>query len=360
MYGISVFLGDELTPKTIQYIKQMKTLGFDGIFTSLHIPEDDFTLYRKRLTELGAIAKAEGMKVMVDISGAALKRVGFSFDELDPLIEIGVTGLRMDYGITIEQMAHASHFVDIGLNASTVTLAEVAELKKYQADFSRLEAWHNYYPRPETGIGTASFNKKNSWLKELGLQVVAFVPGDGQQRGPIFAGLPTLEKHRGQNPFACALTLAAEETVDAVYIGDPAISKRTMNQFAQYQQQQTIVLEVAASDSRYLERILGNHTNRLDAARDVIRSEFSRTSEMFRKDQIATILPENTAPRPIGSVTIDNERYGRYMAEIQLTLSDLPQDEKVNVITQVVPQDQALLPLINGGQKFQLVMEGTV
>ena len=36
----------------------MKALGFDGIFT-LHIPEDDTSLYRQRLTDLGAIAKAE-------------------------------------------------------------------------------------------------------------------------------------------------------------------------------------------------------------------------------------------------------------------------------------------------------------
>ena len=90
--------------------------------------------------EGNAIAKAEKMKIMVDISGEALKRAGFSFDELEPLIELGVTGLRMDYGITIEQMAHASHKIDIGLNASTITLEEVAELKAHQADFSRLEA----------------------------------------------------------------------------------------------------------------------------------------------------------------------------------------------------------------------------
>jgi hypothetical protein len=360
MYGISVFLGTDLTAETVQSIQQTKAVGFQGIFTSLHIPEDDFTLYRKRLTDLGAIAKAEGLKLMVDISGEALMRAGFSLDDLAPLVEIGVTGLRMDYGITVAQMAQASHLIDIGLNASTVTLEEIQVLKNYNADFSRLEAWHNYYPRPETGLGMDFFNEKNRWLKELGLQVVAFVPGDGQKRGPIFAGLPTLEKHRGQNPFASAVSLMAEPTVDAVYIGDPSISPRTMRQFAHYHQQNEFLLEVMASDSRYLARILGQHVNRLDAARDVLRSEFSRTSEMFRKDELSTIEPEATNQRPLGTVTIDNERYGRYMAEIQVTLRDLPQDEKVNTITRIVTQDQAILPLITGGQKFQLVMEGTI
>ena len=88
------------------------------------------------------------------------------------------------------------------------------------------------------------------------------------------------------------------------------------------------LLEVAPSKSLYLKRILGTHTNRLDAARDVLRSELSRTSEMFRKDEIATIESEQTEARPVGTVTIDNEKYGRYMGEIQVTLVDLPKDEK--------------------------------
>ena len=120
----------------------------------------------------------------------------------------------------------------------------------------------------------------------------------------------------------------ADPYVDAVYIGDPTISERTMAQFGYYHQTNQFLLEVAPSESRYLKRILGTHTNRLDAARDVLRSELSRTSEMFRKDEIATIESEQTEARPVGTVTIDNEKYGRYMGEIQVTLVDLPKDEK--------------------------------
>ena len=120
----------------------------------------------------------------------------------------------------------------------------------------------------------------------------------------------------------------ADPYVDAVYIGDPKISERTMAQFGYYHQTNQFLLEVAPSKSRYLKRILGTHTNRLDAARDVLRSELSRTSEMFRKDEIATIESEQTEARPVGTVTIDNEKYGRYMGEIQVTLVDLPKDEK--------------------------------
>ena len=45
-----------------------------------------------------------------------------------------------------------------------------------------------------------------------------------------------------------------------------------------------------------------------------------------------------------GSITLDNEKYLRYMGEIQLTKYDLPADEKVNVVAKVIKEE---LPLIN-------------
>ena len=62
----------------------------------------------------------------------------------------------------------------------------------------------------------------------------------------------------------------------------------------------------------------------------------------------------------MGTVTIDNEKYGRYMGEIQVTLVDLPKDEKVNTITQIIEKDQTILPLIKAGNQFTLVTEGTI
>lgn len=80
MFGFSIFLNEELSKETTSYIAEMVQNGFTGIFTSLHIPEDDAAQYRKRLTDLGAIAKKYDLELMVDISGDALKRAGFSFD----------------------------------------------------------------------------------------------------------------------------------------------------------------------------------------------------------------------------------------------------------------------------------------
>ena len=63
----------------------------------------------------------------------------------------------------------------------------------------------------------------------------------------------------------------------------------------------------------------------------------------------------NCVERKIGSLTIDNLRYGRYSGEIMLTRSDLPADERVNVIGRVPENALLLLNLIDRGAKFVLV-----
>ncbi|MBS7577783.1 MULTISPECIES: MupG family TIM beta-alpha barrel fold protein [unclassified Enterococcus] len=352
MYGISIFLGESLTEQTEAYIDEMNRLGIKGIFTSLHIPEDDATLYAARLRQLGQIAHQRKMKLMVDISGEALMRAGFAFDDLDSILAIGVTGLRMDYAISNKKIAEASQKIDIGLNASTITPEDVVELKKYGADFNRFEAWHNYYPRPETGLSSIFFATKNSWLKEAGFKIFAFVPGNGVLRGPIYQGLPTLEKHRYLNPLACMLDLESNFGVDGIYIGDPTISTRSRNQISTYLKTNTFVLEVNNTGSKYFNLILGDHANRQDDARDVIRSAEAR----FKKIDI--ISPEKALERHLGSVTIDNEKYGRYMGEIQILKNNLPCDDKVNIAAKVVAEDLSLIDYIKPGDKFKLIEKG--
>ena len=59
------------------------------------------------------------------------------------------------------------------------------------ANFEKLTAGHNFYPRPETGLDAHWMQKKNEWLKQYGLKTAAFISGNGKLRGPIFAGFPT-------------------------------------------------------------------------------------------------------------------------------------------------------------------------
>ncbi|PQD09187.1 DUF871 domain-containing protein [Enterococcus faecium] len=348
MFGFSIFMNDSLSEEKKQYIRQMASNGFVGIFTSMHIPEDDVSAYQKRLIELGSEAKKNKLELMVDISGEALERAGFSLEDLTPLKAIGVTGLRMDYHISNQQIADWSHQLKISLNASTITPKDIDELKEAEADFSQIEAWHNYYPRPETGLDKEWYQKKNQWLKIQGLLVQGFVPGDTELRGPLYQGLPTLEEHRGIHPLAGALDLLASNTA-IVYIGDAGLSENVQEQFASFQKEQTVLLHTEPVDEEFYEYILGKHTNRQDDARDVIRSADAR----FR--EIPPIPARNTATRMKGSITLDNEKYLRYMGEIQLTKYDLPADDKVNVVAKVIKEELPLINQIKAGMNYQFI-----
>lgn len=352
MFGMSIFMNEELSEETKTYVKRMSDIGFSGIFTSMHIPEDDAKKYASRLKVLGQLAKENKLDLMIDISGEALEKAGFSMEKPTQLKELGVTGLRMDYAISNEKIAHLSQKLKISLNASTITEKDLIELKEFNADFSNLEAWHNYYPRPETGLSDAFFKEKNQWLKSQGFTIEAFIPGNNQLRGPLYEQLPTLESQRYKNPFASALEMLAMKNVDLIYLGDGGITEKTFEQFKMWQEEKTILLHVKEEKTDYFSNILGEHVNRMDAAQLVIRSANAR----FKK--IPPVFPQNTIERKKGSVTLDNEKYLRYEGEIQICKTDLPQDDKVNVVGKICCKDLPLVDLIKGGDKFYLKRGG--
>ena len=97
------------------------------------------------------------------------------------------------------------------------------------------------------------------------------------------------------------------------------------------------------------QRILQSYTNRPDVARDVVRAQESRTTF---KNQVE---PANAVERPRGSVTLDNNLYGRYMNELEITRRDLPADAAVNVLGHVIEDDLDCIQLIQSGTTFKLL-----
>ncbi|MCL1801617.1 MAG: MupG family TIM beta-alpha barrel fold protein [Promicromonosporaceae bacterium] len=350
MFGFSIFASDG--PLDIAYIEAMAAAGFGGVFTSAHIPEDDPGKYRAFLEPLGEATKRLGLNLTVDVSGNALERAGFSFSDLGTLREIGVTGLRADFHISNEQIAVASHEIEMALNASTVTENDVAELARFDADFDKLLAWHNYYPRPETGLGAKDFWAKNHFLKSRDFRVVAFTPGDARLRAPLREGLPTLERHRYGNPLAGALDLVQNCEVDDVYIGDGGLSGRTREQFAAYLKDGEVLLFAKKYGELFDYVASHDHVNRHDAARDALRSAEARFWT------VPDVPQENTIARKKGSITIDNVDYGRYRGDIQVTTRRLPADDRVNVVGRVIERDRGLLKQIKGGMGFRVKSVG--
>lgn len=349
MLGLSVFLGEGLKAETKSYLETLQQAGFSSVFTSLHIPEEDATLYRERLETLGYWTQALQMDLTADISGKALEKIGLTIADPVSIKQTGITSLRVDDGFSNREIADLSHHLKVALNASTIDEEDVQELIDDGADFKQLTAFHNYYPRPETGLDKKVLIQKNHWLKSIGFRVAAFVPGDKTFRGPLYQHLPTLEEHRERHPLASAIELQKDCLTDDVYIGDPMIKAFTIRQFQSYHKNKTYLLRVRpVADSQWFDFILGQHQNRRDPARDVIRSAGARLNIH------GTVEPQHTFIRTKGSVTIDNCLYGRYMGETQIVVSDLPADEKVNVAAQVIQEDRDLLQLIKAGDLFEL------
>ncbi len=349
MLGISIYLQD--TENITEFVTKAHANGFKTIFSSLHIPEESQVDYRARLNELGGLARKHKMKLILDISENALLKIGLQFDTAEQICDFGVTGLRIDYGIGAKNIAIMSHKIAIYLNASTIDQVLLDTLNAHGANMKQIEAFHNYYPKPETGLSDAFFQKKNTFLKKNGMRLSAFVPGDAASRQPLFEGLPTLEKHRYKPPYASTLELFSLG-IDDVYVGDPALDVAHLDFWRELSEHQTVSLLGKIDESIPVEiaaHLEHGDQNRMDEARDLIRLENSRIhlSNLAPK-------PQNTCTRKRGSITMDNQNYGRYAGEIDITKSDLPENDKINVIGQIDERYHDCLPFIAGGQKVKL------
>ena len=343
MLGLSIYLGSDCDMEG--KLKKARAFGMKLLFTSLHIPEDDHSIYQMRLKELGRLARKYELELVADISPQSISFLGI--ENYEELIEWGLTGIRPDYGYTDDLIVSLSQKMKVGLNASTVTKEEIERWSEMGVNTSNLEAWHNYYPRPETGLEETFFAERNTMFLEYGIQTMAFIPGDNQFRGPIYSGLPTLEKHRSLPPHVACAELLYRYKVDHVLVGDISLSDEQMEKLSLLSEG-IIPLDVENPDHQF-ERfhVAGRHENRPDPARDVIRSVASRRFQ-DRPDPLPSV------ERKSGAVTIDNVNYGRYAGEIQLTKRTLPADDRVNVIGNVTQSDLPLLQWIGASQPFDL------
>ncbi|WP_050614762.1 DUF871 domain-containing protein [Bacillus testis] len=350
MLGISVYIGQQSLEDQWQYLKEMKEAGFTSVFTSLHIPEDDHSLYSGLLKELAVQTRKLDMELMADLSPASLKALGIDLGDIQSLAEWGLTGVRIDYGLKSEIIVELSKKMKVALNASTLDPVFLQRLKWMGLNKEHIEAWHNFYPRPETGLDRDYFIEKNKWLKSAGLTVMAFIPGD-VLRGPLYKRLPTLEEHRDASSFYAYLDLM-DCYVDKIVIGDRGLFESSLQQF-KGKREGSIPLRcsILTQDAASKKMILQVHKSRMDPSRDVVRSETSRMYAMPGQQ----IIRENTVVRQRGSITLDNDHYGRYSGELQLAKKDLPADPKVNVVGHILDEDLGLLEKIGPGCSFSLV-----
>lgn len=342
MLGFSVYLGHELTSEDYNYLLTMRNSGFACVFTQLEVPDTDRETILKRLSNLTDWCQKLDLKIGADVSEEILQKLDINVNSVEQIKSLNLTGLRVDDGFSIEMIAKLSKEMPIVLNASTITQEDIDNLKYSNANFDRLMAGHNFYPRPETGLDVSWMQKRNKWLHQYDLKTAAFVAGNGKLRGPLFAGLPTLEKQRYENLLAAILELQQYDC-DHIFIGDPQLTRDAIETITDYEKEDAITLHL---DTEIPELFENEWHNRPDVARDVVRLQESR-----KKHVLSTEPQDNIYARPKGSVTIDNSLYQRYEGEIEVTKRDLPCDKKVNVMGQVKDYDLALLDHIGSSTR---------
>ena len=316
------------------------------VFLSLHISEEFDETYCRRAEEVCHMLASHGFRTIADVSRKTLRQFGCA-DLLELANRLQLWALRIDYGFTTEEVASLAEKMPIVVNASTLTAEDAGQIVSRGRE---VYAMHNFYPRPETGLDEDYLLETTESLQKAGLKVLAFIPGDTQLRGPVYEGLPTLEAHRYVLPSAAFADLAVRYGMDGIFLADPGISETEIRRIGCFCREGVICVPAVLDEAyEYLyDRVL---TCRVDSPGRLIRILESR--EYSCKG--TTVLPGNCIKRTVGSITIDNENYGRYTGEIQIIRSDLKPDHRVNVIGHV-PEDARLLPdLIRGGQKFTLV-----
>ncbi|AZB43106.1 DUF871 domain-containing protein [Bacillus sp. FJAT-42376] len=337
MIGISFYLHDEQAEERIW---EAGRLGVKHAFTSLHIPEDKGDMAQKAKVLLAA-AKEAGIQVFADVSAGTPAKLGLS--SFSSLKSLGVTGLRLDDGFKAMEAAEISKEFSIAVNASILFERELQDLFSHGAAPDSIVAWHNFYPRRETGLDDAFFRKQNQLFKQYGMSTAAFIPGRMAKRGPLFEGLPTLEKHRSADPVHAAIELQQLDT-DHVFIGDADFSDGLLEDLLLYSCENTIKIKISSDIP-----LKKNYKVRPDLSRDVIRLLNTRTED--------SVPPFRCVARKAGSLTMDNDLYGRYRGEIQIVKHHLPADERVNVIGWTAESDLPLLELIQPGQKLLFIQD---
>ena len=316
------------------------------VFLSLHISEEfDDTFCARAGKTCHALADM-GFRIIADVSVKTVKQFGCA--DLTELAEkLRLWALRIDYGFSRQEIEAMAEKMPIVLNASTTTAEDAAAIA---AKGNPVMAMHNFYPRPETGLDEDYLRETTERLRQAGLKVLAFIPGDAQKRGPVFEGLPTLEAHRKVLPSAAFADLVLNYGMEEVFAGDPGLSEKETERIHRFCREGilSIPCQIHENWHHLYDQVF---TCRIDSPKWLVRFQESRIYSC----QGEITAPYNCVPRTAGSLTVDNLRYGRYSGEIMLIRSDLSADDRVNVIGHVPENALLLLHLIGRGTKFTLV-----
>lgn len=344
-YGISLYLGTG-EKKNGEVVRKAKEAGASFAFTSLHIPEENVGDYAAQVRKLLDLCRSCGISLLVDIGPRTLQKLGLR--TIEDLGETAITHVRVDYGFSLEEIAGLTRSFHVVFNASTFPREQIPELRRLGADMERLSACHNFYPKPLTGLSPERTRRVNESLHRYGIETMAFVAGDRELRGPLHQGLPTVEAHRTGDVLLHLLELTQACSTDVCLIGDIDVTPRVWRGLSCLTQGYVPLRAEIRPEYAFLRDIV--HHDRPDSSEYVIRSQESRGYAA----QGTVFAARPCAERKKGSISVGNEKYLRYSGELEIARTDLPPEERVNVVGQVGEESLPYLTYITDGMGFRL------
>lgn len=354
--GVSLYVGSGFE-KNAYMLEKAYEAGARYAFTSLHIPEETSVEYQRDVRDLIKFCGEKGVHLIADVSPHTLEKLGVS--RLEELADFGIEYVRLDYGFDAQRIIELSRVFHVVFNASTITEDVIRVWQEERADFSRFAACHNYYPKRYTGLSIECVARSNAYLKSLGFQTLAFIPGDSEKRGPLFEGLPTIEEHRDHTGvlLACDALELYDAQTDIILIGDISASESVWK-WLQAFSEGYVPLRVELGDT--YDYLYGRvQHDRVDSSDYLIRSQESRLwSDVSVVEVPAATAVPLTAKKgdllPVGTILVSTAEYGRYAGEVFITKKELPLDSRDVVAGRVVASDIPLLPYIYTGRGFTL------
>jgi len=328
-----------------EIIEKAKRAHVRHAFTSMHIPEEDGSDYRKNAIRLLEACHEAGLDLTIDVDPSTPEKLGLK--SMEDLLDLGVHSLRLDYGFDDSDVVELSKQFRLVWNASTVSYDDVQRWNALGVDISKFKACHNYYPKPYTGLSLSKVADINSRLKASGFTTEAFVPGNKDYRGPLKEGLPTVEEHRHRNNILLNMLELYDANCDVVYIGDCDIEDEDWDRIRDLSDGFIRLPSPDLNDQKFKLKVMHD---RPDSSDYVIRAVESRLW-----DRVESIHPNNTIDMEAGSICISNELYLRYEGELEICRKPRSRDDRVNVIGHVDPNDLVYLPYIKDGMGFMFV-----
>lgn len=339
MLGISTYLQD----LDVNYLKAAAEIGAKYVFTSLHIPEEDFSDIDVKLPLLLKTCQELDMTLVPDVSPVTFEKLGVKAGDMESIKQLGIKALRLDYGFDdVQQLIELQKDFELMLNASVVSKDFLEKAQKAGLDLSKVEMAHNFYPKVETGLSKVSFEKTNQTFEGFGTPLLTFVPGDKKKRFPLYQGLPTIENHRGKHPFVAAVELIQRYGVRDIIIGDSEARLSTLQMIQSYMADKVLTLPVFFEDKE----LYGEFGVRRDIPERVIRLATPRIPEIEIKKSL---------DRKKGMITQENLLGGRYSGEIQLCKEALPYSSSSNVLGFIHPEFVELLDYIDSQTRIKFV-----